>query len=171
MLIIFQCDRVHPCNQCKRYDKTCVFPEAENPRRGKKSVLLTPPYYVHASHEPSLLPCLGHRSCWAAAHTSTHSLAACPPIFNGRAACQILACPHRYLCKPSNSTDTYTGTSPKSRSVSPSLNAFWPSMRPKSHSMTSEVPSRRQPTSRRRPTCPTRHRTAPRPRIAVIAAA
>lgn len=33
-----QCDRVHPCNQCRRYDKTCVFPQPEVPRRGKRCV-------------------------------------------------------------------------------------------------------------------------------------
>lgn len=32
----FQCDRIHPCNQCRRYDKVCVFPQPEVPRRGKK---------------------------------------------------------------------------------------------------------------------------------------
>lgn len=31
-----QCDRIHPCNQCQRYDKECTFPQPEVPRRGKK---------------------------------------------------------------------------------------------------------------------------------------
>ncbi|BEJ14418.1 hypothetical protein CspHIS471_0401850 [Cutaneotrichosporon sp. HIS471] len=33
-----KCDRIQPCNQCKRYGKTCVFPEPEVPRRGKKYI-------------------------------------------------------------------------------------------------------------------------------------
>ncbi|KAL1406806.1 hypothetical protein Q8F55_006213 [Vanrija albida] len=38
VLTKISCDRIHPCEQCRRYGKTCVFPEAEVPRRGKKYI-------------------------------------------------------------------------------------------------------------------------------------
>lgn len=83
--LLSQCDRVHPCNQCKRYDKTCVFPEAENPRRGKKSVhtqsslfwlapLANQTPFAHQAAFLNLHPLPTHCQCWPSTPADTHQI-------------------------------------------------------------------------------------------------
>lgn len=103
--LLSQCDRVHPCNQCKRYDKTCVFPEAENPRRGKKSVhtqsfphslfrLAPLPNPLLAQQAAFLnLPLLLHCQCCLGPSTNLHQI---PRRSQG--ACSQARAPARRAC-------------------------------------------------------------------------